>query len=366
MITTTLILTLLSTPLQPVAPTDASAQVLEGLPEQAVIAPVIADGASAQSLIDLAGDDLSKGRWTDAAHRLQAARQRLDDPPAVLAYDEGVAWAKAQQWEQAAEAFSIALERSSDPGLSADAAYNLGNSSNQLHPTPDARADQQAAIDGLREALGHYREAIARTPDALDARANAQLTWERLQQLLEQQQQQEQAQDQDQQQDQSQSQDDADQGEQDQAEQNQDQSQEQEQGQDDADQGEQQQDQQQQEDASDEGEQQDQSESPQQDESQPQDQQQQQQQNEPGKQDQQQPQQGEPSQQEQAQQPPNEAAQSQADSQQQAAGQPQGEARPMSPQEAMRLLQRVRDRAKAQAEKDAQERPGRPSTGKDW
>lgn len=300
-------------------------------------APMISQDTSGQSLIDLAREDLRAARWTHAATRLQTARSRMEDPPAVLAYDEGVAWSRAGHLEQAGDAFADAMERATDPVLAADAAYNLGHVAYDMHSNPQAQGNQASAIEGLEEALQHFRAAIAANPGDADARANAQLTWQRLKELQEQQQQQ-QDQEQDQEQEQQQDQESSDEGEQDQP-QDEGQEQDQERAQEPSDNQQPQV-----------GEQ-DQSQQDQQQQDQPQDQQQQDQ-PQPQNQQQQDGQQSEPAGEDQGEKT--------------GAQQATDEARPMTPEEAMRLLQRVRDRAREQAREDAEHRPGRPSTGKDW
>ena len=281
--------------------------------------------------------NLKANQWQAAAIELQAARDRMEHPPAVLAYDEGVAWARSGDLHQAHAAFESAMHDATSPQLAADAAYNLGNVANQLAQPESGDADQQAAIDALTAALDHYRQAILKNPRDVDARANAQLTWQQLEMLK--QQQEEQEQDQKQEQDQNQQDDN-----QDQQDDNQDQQEpSQEQQQDEQEQDEQEQDQQQ--------DQQQEQQDQQQDQQQEQDQQQDQQQEQDQQQDQQQ------EQQDQQQDQPKEQQESSATP---------AESKPMTREEAQRLLQRVRDRERERAKKEADHAPGRPTTGKDW
>jgi hypothetical protein len=290
--------------------------------------PIIDAQASPQELIDLARANLKANQWQAAAIGLQAARNRMEHPPAVLAYDEGVAWARSGDLHQAHAAFESAMHDATSPQLAADAAYNLGNVANQLAQPESGDADQQAAIDALTAALNHYRQAILKNPRDVDARANAQLTWQQLEMLK--QQQEEQEQDQKQEQDQNQQDDNQDQQEPSQ-EQQQD-----EQEQDEQEQNQQQDQQQEQQD-------------------QQQDQQQQQQQEQQDQQQEQQDQQQE--QQDQQQDQPKEQQESSATP---------AESKPMTREEAQRLLQRVRDRERERTKKEADHAPGRPTTGKDW
>ena len=311
---------------------------VQGIPAAQVTestVPIIDAQASPQELIDLARANLKANQWQAAAIELQAARDRMEHPPAVLAYDEGVAWARSGDLHQAHAAFESAMHDATSPQLAADAAYNLGNVANQLAQPESGDADQQAAIDALTAALDHYRQAILKNPRDVDARANAQLTWQQLEMLK--QQQEEQEQDQKQEQDQNQQDDNQDQQEPSQ-----------EQQQDEQEQDEQEQDQQQ--------DQQQEQQDQQQDQQQEQQDQQQDQQQE--QQDQQQEQQDQ--QQEQQDQQPD-----QPKEQQESSATP-AESKPMTREEAQRLLQRVRDRERERAKKEADHAPGRPTTGKDW
>ncbi len=318
----------------------ATAQALPDAQTTDPTVPIVDAQSSAQQLIDLARADLEASQWQAAALRLHAARERMKQPPAVLAYDEGVAWARSGDLHQARTAFESALQDANSTELAADAAYNLGNVANELAQPESSDADQQAAIDALTAALNHYRQAIKQNPRDVDARANAQLTWQQLEQLKQQQQEQQQD---EQEQDQNQQDDNQDQQEPSE-----------EQQQDEQQQDEQQQDEQQQ-DEQDQGGQQDQT----QDQNQENDNQDRQEPSEEQQQDEQeQGQQQEPRDQQQEQQDqkqePQESAMSPAAS------------KPMTREEAQRLLQRVRDRERERAKKDADHAPGRPATGKDW
>jgi len=298
------LLTILAVPLSTVAPASTPDVQLTAEPI------TISADTTPQDLIEAARADLAQKHWSAAAARLAAARARLEAPPPVLAYDQGVAATNAGDLAGAAAAFDAAMKTASDPQLAADAAYNLGNVAHQLiaqqqtDQTQQAGQQHGAAMDTLEEALTHYRTAIAQQPGNADARANAQLTWQRLQELK---QQQEQQQDQ--------------QGEQDQPP---DQQQEQDQ------QGDQDQDQ---------------------------DQQQQNEQDQQGEQDQQQQQEQSAGQEQQPDQ--------QNQQQQEPAAQPAAP-KELSREEAQRLLQRVRDREREQAQQETKETPGRSVTGKDW
>jgi hypothetical protein len=311
-------------------PTPAQERALESSGTVDASVDVIATDAPASALIERARVAFDAQAWQSAAIALQQARARMDDPPPVLAYDEGVAWAKAGDLHQARTAFAAAMRNADSPEIAADAAFNLGNVAHTLAQSDGDQSDQHAAIEELTTALNHYREVIAHTPDDPDAHANAQLTWQRIEVLKEQQEQQEQ--DKDEQSD-----------DQDQQEQSDDQNQEDQQ--DDQQQDPQQQNQDQQDPQQQNTEQQEQQNQDPQDQE-PQDQ-------NPQDEEQQDPEQ-QPSDKQQPEPKPTEAKPSPA------------EQKPMTREEAQRLLQRVRDRERERVKQDAPQGLGQPSTGKDW
>jgi len=306
--------------------------------------------------IRIAEEAVTREAWADAAAALARARAGRDGASAVLAYDQAVAAYRAGDLQQAAKAFEEAMN-TEDAALAAAAAYNLGNTTFQLGSAPDQQATGdhlKNAASMLTKAMEHYRAALSHNPNDQDARANGELTWRRLQEVLEQQQQQ-----QSQEQDQKEQQQQPDEQQADGEQQQQDQQQSGEQDQQES--GEQQQDQQQS------GEQDQQQPS----EQQPQDQQQ------SGEQDQQEPGEQQPQEQqqpgEQDQQPP-EAQQQQPDGPQQQAEQqqasPSGTPRKpgeMTKQEAQRMLQAIRDRERQRRlDLQKQAETGIAVTGRDW
>ena len=342
--------------------------------------------------IRVAEDAASRQKWAEAADALARAQQQSEMPNPVLSYDQAVAAYRAGDLEQAAAAFEQAMN-SNDPSLAGAAAYNLGNTAYQLASqasggSPDGgQPALQDAADRFRQALQHYRSALANNPGDQEARANGELAWRRLQEVEKQQQEQQQQQDQQQQQSDEQQQSGEQQqqdqqqesGEQQQEDQQQ-QSGEQEQQQDQQQQsGEQQQEQQQsgeqqQQDQQEQSgeQQQDQQQSGEQQQDQQEqsgEQQQQDQQQQSGEQQQQDQQQqsGEQQQQDQQQQSGEQQQQDQQQQQQtDAAGTPRKPGK-MTKQEAERLLQAVRDRERQRRlAKQQREGSGVAPTGKDW
>ena len=215
--------------------------------------------ASFRSLAMRGQSAMQEGRWDEAAAAFEAAQQLLDEPMPELTYNKAVADYRMGRYDEAGAGFTDAIAQSRSPEMLRDSVYNLGNAAHQQVleslQTGDA-ADAQGAIDQLgaaREqlagALDHYRQAIRATEGDEDARANAELTWnlmEQLRQMQEQMEQQQQQQQQQQNQDQQQSQDEQQQEQQQNQDQQQSQDEQQQQNQQQQSQGEQQQQNQQQ------------------------------------------------------------------------------------------------------------------------
>ncbi len=277
------------------------------------------DPAALRGLLEGAARAMDAGEYADALRLYEEARQHRPQA-AQLPFNMGVAAYRAGDFDRAAELFDEARLDARDPELRARSAYNLGTTAYRRSLQGPGEAQQaQAALDkaatDLAGALEHFREAIDADPADQDARANGELTQRWLKELQKmkqelQQQQQQQQQDGEQQQDQEQNQ----------------------QGQG---QGQQQQDQ---------GQQQQQEQEGQQEEQQPSDQGQ------------------EPQGQEQQEQ----AAQASQD-QTREAPQEAVARKPMTRQEAERLLQRVRDKERSRREDLAKaEAAGKPPVDKDW
>ena len=151
-------------------------------------------------------DAFESGQWAQAAQALAQANALLKQPDPLVSYDQGVAAYRAGDLDAAGAAFKHAMN-SSDPEVASAAAYNLGNTAwrmaDQATDTSEGgrTPNLDAAKQHLEEALAHYRSAIARDPQDLDAQANGELTWRRIREVEQQQQQnQEQEKNQDQQQ----------------------------------------------------------------------------------------------------------------------------------------------------------------------
>lgn len=160
-----------------------------------------------QQEIQIATQAASRESWAEAAAALSRAQEGQGKVDSLLSYDQAVAAYRAGDLTQAAAAFEIALN-SGDPKIAAAAAYNLGNTNYQLAMAPvesegDSKEQLDQAADRFAQALEQYRHAIEQNSLDRDARANGELAWQKLQEVLQEQERQEQQeQEQEQQQDQ--------------------------------------------------------------------------------------------------------------------------------------------------------------------
>jgi Ca-activated chloride channel family protein len=244
----------------PATPTPTASEQLPVTENAAV------SDASFNALVHEGTQAMNTEDWATAASAFESAQRLLDEPMPELTYNQAIAHYRQGNYTAAADGFTESIAQSQSPELLQDSVYNLGNSAHQqvVQSLQDgSQGDAQGAIDKLgtaREQLGdalnHYRQAIRSDGEDTDARANAELTWNLMEQLRDmqeqlQQQQDQQQQDQQQQGEQSQQQQDQQQqGEQSQQQQDQqqqgEQSQQQQDQQQQGEQGQQQQDQQQQ------------------------------------------------------------------------------------------------------------------------
>ncbi|QDS96514.1 hypothetical protein FF011L_53260 [Roseimaritima multifibrata] len=260
----------------------------------ATASPVFASEEDTARQINAANTLVREGDFDNAIAEYQSATAASGDLKYRLDYNLGVAQYRKGEIAAAKEQFMQA-SASSDTPLAAAARYNLGNCF-YADAVASAEQDKPAAIEALTQAIDHYRGSLSGDPNHTDARANIELAGQLLKKLQEEQQQQEQQQPQQEQQQDEQQQDKQEQDKQDQ--QQQDEQQQDQQEQDKQDQ--QQQDQQQKQEQS-KQEQQDQQQQGQQDKQDQQQQDQQKNEGQPSEQDQsKQDQKGQQSEQEQA------------------------------------------------------------------
>jgi len=296
-----------------------------------------------------ANEALAQGKIDEALAAYQQAAAVHPARP-ELAYNEAVAHYRKGEYDLARDLFTQATETNNRP-LEARARYNLADC-DYAEAVKLANKDRPAAIQRLQQAISHYRGALQANPDESEARANielAQMLIQKLQQEENQQKQDQQKQDQQKQDQQKQDQQKQDQQKQDQKKQDQPQDQ---QKQDQQKQGQQKQDQKK--DSEKQNEHKEQSKTvPQKDkqESKPDEANEEDQKQKPDQQqDQQQDQQPNPqvgdkqTQQPSGQQPKNPDKQLPGTPQYGGQSTPKQKARPMTVEEAQKMLQAVRDR----------------------
>mgnify|MGYP002623849614 CR=1 FL=1 len=164
--------------------------------------PQFAFAAQPADLVQRGNEALRAGKVEHALADYEQAAHIAPHLPELL-YNQAVAQYRSGQYEQARQLFAQTAAKA-DARLDAKARYNLANC-DYAEAVQLADKDKPAAIDRLKSAISHYRNALAGDPTDTDARANAQLAQiliERLQKEEEQQQQQDQQQQDQQQQDQ--------------------------------------------------------------------------------------------------------------------------------------------------------------------
>lgn len=155
----------------------------------------------------------------DFAAAIDALEQLVTDTTSASSrdlYNLGVARYRRGDFEAAAEAFADVQDRLAPNELRAAAAYNKGTAIYQhVMETLDLPPDEmdgvgngiegiESAVESLQSGLEEYRRSLSIDPSDADAAANAQMTWEAIDQLqalkeqLEQQQQDQEQQDQEQ------------------------------------------------------------------------------------------------------------------------------------------------------------------------
>ncbi len=158
----------------------------------------LAQDEDARSMVSRANRLFAEGEFVAALEAYREAEVTLPESP-ELAYNQGVAHYKLGDYSQARDAFNRAL-LTRDLGLEAKIKFNLGDVA--YASALEKQADLQEAIDLLKTAVGHYRDALELDPEDQDAKANIQMAQLLFKDLLDKlkQQQEQQQQDQDQQQ----------------------------------------------------------------------------------------------------------------------------------------------------------------------
>lgn len=170
------------------------------------IAVCLAVMASAFAGIDAGATPTPPSRVRDAINRATRAYERQDyqeaahvyaglpprpDRPAEVCYNEGLALAALGERDRAAEAFRLADLNAREPGIRADARFNLARLQYEA-AMEQALEDPDAAIEQLRHAASVYRSVLDVRPGDVEAAKNverARLAIRNVQERIEQEQQ---------------------------------------------------------------------------------------------------------------------------------------------------------------------------------
>lgn len=136
-----------------------------------------------RAALEQANQAMADQDYPAAVKAYQKAIEADPDQPG-LAYNLGVAAYKQGQLEEAKDRFTQALQNAT-PNVEARAKFNLGNVAyaqalKKVQAAPEA-------IQLLRSAVAHYRDALEVRPDDVDARANIESAWLLLDKLRQQQ-----------------------------------------------------------------------------------------------------------------------------------------------------------------------------------
>jgi tetratricopeptide (TPR) repeat protein len=157
-------------------------RVLTGITAVACIgAAALAQEKNAHTLVAEANQASADGDYATALETYRAAELMLPESP-ELAYNQGVAVYMLGDHAQARDAFNRSL-LTQDAGLEARIKFNLGNVAYAL--ALEETSNPSEAINLLRSAIGHYRDAIEVDPEDEDARVNIELAERLIRHLLE-------------------------------------------------------------------------------------------------------------------------------------------------------------------------------------
>ncbi|MCH8963751.1 MAG: tetratricopeptide repeat protein [Planctomycetes bacterium] len=157
-----------------------------------------AEDASPQELVRQANAHLQAGQYDEAIEKYEQAAELLPDA-AEIAYNRAIGHYRKGDFENAKEQFITSL-KTRDPELEAKAKFNLGNCA---YAAALAKKDNiPEAVEHLKSAILHYKDAIESNPQDTDARINIEMAQLLMKDLLDKQKQkQEEQQNQDQKED---------------------------------------------------------------------------------------------------------------------------------------------------------------------
>ena len=158
-----------------------------------IIISILLSTASSETLLQEAQTNLIQEQWKEAATILDELARSANASPEVM-YDRGIAHYNLGQFDIASLAFEDAMSTSENQKLRTHSAFNYGNSifqktMQELEGTGTATTSDEAiaalkkAKDQISLSLQSYRRAIAENNNDTDARANGEFAWKLLQQL---------------------------------------------------------------------------------------------------------------------------------------------------------------------------------------
>jgi tetratricopeptide (TPR) repeat protein len=136
---------------------------------------------NARALVAGANQAFADGDYARALEAYSAAELMLPESPEI-AYNQGVASYMLGDHAQARDAFNRSL-LTQDVGLEARVKFNLGNVAYALALKKTSSPPE--AIDLLKSAIGHYRDAIELDPGDDDGRVNIDLAEKLIRRMLE-------------------------------------------------------------------------------------------------------------------------------------------------------------------------------------
>lgn len=129
---------------------------------------VLATDPPPHELVAEGNKALEKGEAGRAMELYDKAAAQVQDSPEI-AYNQGVAFYRSDDYDKAAERFSKALS-TSDTGLDAKARFNLGNCS--YASALKLKDKPKEAIEKLKKASDFFQDVLESHPDDKDARSN--------------------------------------------------------------------------------------------------------------------------------------------------------------------------------------------------
>ena len=150
------------------------------------LAPHLARADDAYQAITEGNELYQQQHYREAAQQYNKAAEKRPNTPEID-FNLGNAAYKQQDYDKAHEHYNRALQ-TSDPALESQTKYNLGNVNYQK--ALQARSNPQQAIEHVQTAMTYYRDSLEVAPQQPAARYNLELAHQLLQQLQKQQKQQ--------------------------------------------------------------------------------------------------------------------------------------------------------------------------------